>query len=748
MVMLLLAGCLAACKPPLREAETLIQQGDYRRAEQVLKDLIQQGAEASEALPLLAQASFFTQGPEAAISQLQDLHNQHQDERVYRQVVVALTQEFEALDKLVQSGDSAQLEAYLQQKHPDALKERVRWLLASKQNKGFVALAKSDEGLIQQLARWRQAGQDPNRLASLLEDFRDSRLRPAWYQELSAILWQADRQAETLALLSRWNKELPERHPRRASVLLQEAEYALKAGRLAEALQGYKTYLRLFPKHPGGREAIYTVRDKLRPYLRAADHRFLAEQAYERWMYQTAHAEFSQVGATGAADLYRLGSYALEAKLPVPARETFERILKYHRGSREAGLASVGLASLRRQAKAYDDALAQLANIRQAYGSQPEVLAAALWEEGIIHDFRNRDDLRAAAYYRLIEADPGFKEAMSALWYAIWHDYRQGAYSKVIDTLTRHKRFYAKHELRSRFVYWQARAHEELKARDQAMALYRELSELPLMDYYGHRARERLRLLSSGGEDRYATAPYNGYTRERVPNPGYAQAFSQAIAGDKEAFSEVMELHYLKHPGFKRLAPEEEQAIYQVLHAQDQHAQGRHYETITHYRYAAEADDAYLSAAYPLAFFEHVEKEAKANGINPFLVSGQIWQESQYKPDIKSWVGATGLMQIMPATGAGIAQNLEIKSYDLTDPATNIRMGTWYLKSRHEVFDGNPLLAVASYNAGAGPVLRWKEQFGHLPYDALAESIPYPETRGYVKRVFTSYWIYQSLYGK
>ena len=107
-----------------------------------------------------------------------------------------------------------------------------------------------------------------------------------------------------------------------------------------------------------------------------------------------------------------------------------------------------------------------------------------------------------------------------------------------------------------------------------------------------------------------------------------------------------------------------------------------------------------------------------------------------------------GLMQIMPATGEQIANELGLEEYNLTDPADNIKMGTWYLKSRHDVFDGNPLFAVASYNAGAGPVLKWKKQFGNLPYDALAESIPYPETRGYVKRVFTSYWIYQALYGK
>lgn len=200
---------------------------------------------------------------------------------------------------------------------------------------------------------------------------------------------------------------------------------------------------------------------------------------------------------------------------------------------------------------------------------------------------------------------------------------------------------------------------------------------------------------------------------------------------------------------FMEVAEDHPEPVVQVLNGLLMQKQKRYYETVTRYRYLAAKDDTYLPAAFPLAFFDTVEKEAGKYKMNPFLPAGLIWQESQYNPGIKSWVGATGLMQIMPATGAQIAQDLDLgKDYSLTTPADNIKMGVWYLKSRHDVFDGNSLLAVASYNAGAGPVNRWLKDFGHLPLDALAESITYPETRGYVKRVFTSYWIYQHLYGK
>ena len=99
-----------------------------------------------------------------------------------------------------------------------------------------------------------------------------------------------------------------------------------------------------------------------------------------------------------------------------------------------------------------------------------------------------------------------------------------------------------------------------------------------------------------------------------------------------------------------------------------------------------------------------------------------------------------------PATGEQIATALGLKKFDLKDPATNIQMGTWYLNSTHQKFKGNSLLAVASYNAGPGAAERWRKQFPNLPDDALAEAITYPETRDYVKKVFTASWIYQFLY--
>lgn len=740
---------LTACSPPIGEAQKLLKSGQYESAERSLRALINDNKGGPEVESLLGQALFYTQSPEAALDQLAPLYQAHQDNKVYQQVIAHLAQRYAELDQLARNPEPAALNTYLEQKLPRWFAERARWVQAREAGKGFGSLAKSEEPLVKQLVGWRQAGSHPARYQQLLKDFPESRFRPAWYAVLINSALKAKQYSSAINWLTLEIQEIPAGHRRRGALLVQRADALIEEKRLREAWQDLREFLELYPKHPQGRSALYKARDKLKPVLDSADHAFLAEQAYERWMYQTAYAELNNVPAGSAAAIYKLGSYALEAKSYAGAREQFQRLQKAFPGSTEAGLATVGLAAVQRNSRAHGEAMRLLEEVKVAYASKPKVLAAALWEEGILHDFKNRDDLRAAAYQRLLKNDPDHPEAMSALWYAAWYDYRQGRYQDVLEELEHYQQRYADHELESRFLYWRARCYEALKDPESARTLYTRLSERPLMDYYAHRARERLRVLDQGGDDRYATSPYNGFSRERVPSPGYERAFRQALAGDRENLSELMELYHLhQYDDFMPLAPLEADKRYHVLHGLHLQAQGRYYEAVTTYRYAAEDDDAYLPAAFPLAFFDKIEAEAEKNKLNPFLVSGLIWQESQYKPDIKSWVGATGLMQIMPATAAGIAQNLGLKDYKLTDALTNITMGTWYLKTRHDAFDGNSMLAVASYNAGAGPVQRWRRESGHLPYDAQAESITYPETRGYVKHVFTAYWIYQALYGK
>lgn len=155
----------------------------------------------------------------------------------------------------------------------------------------------------------------------------------------------------------------------------------------------------------------------------------------------------------------------------------------------------------------------------------------------------------------------------------------------------------------------------------------------------------------------------------------------------------------------------------------------------------------YWRAVYPFPFEDLIESWSQQRQLNPLLVTALIRQESRFEPAIQSPVGATGLMQVMPATAAWIkAQDAAIGDYNLKDPKDSIRLGTWYLDYTHNEYGNHSLFAVASYNAGPGNVAKWIDQGGYTDADDFVEKIPFSETQGYVRSVFGGYWNYLRLY--
>ena len=145
---------------------------------------------------------------------------------------------------------------------------------------------------------------------------------------------------------------------------------------------------------------------------------------------------------------------------------------------------------------------------------------------------------------------------------------------------------------------------------------------------------------------------------------------------------------------------------------------------------------------HPLRFAAAFRAAATQAGLPMELLLGVAKQESRFTPAVRSPVGATGLMQLMPATAAELAGG-PVPEQVLEDPAGNTSLGARYLAQMLRQWDGDPLLAVASYNAGPGAVAGWvKPQLRSDP-ELWVEAIPYPETRLYVKKVLGNVWSYQ-----
>jgi soluble lytic murein transglycosylase len=158
-------------------------------------------------------------------------------------------------------------------------------------------------------------------------------------------------------------------------------------------------------------------------------------------------------------------------------------------------------------------------------------------------------------------------------------------------------------------------------------------------------------------------------------------------------------------------------------------------------------DPRSYAQTYPLFFAAPLRQWSKDRGLNPLFVASLIRQESRFETTIRSRSNAVGLMQLLPSTAKYIADKVkESAPYDLDKPDDNLRLGTAYLRYTHQKWDGDTLLATASYNAGPGNVARWVKQIPMTDLETFIEQIPFRETRSYVINIYENYWNYLQLY--
>ena len=153
---------------------------------------------------------------------------------------------------------------------------------------------------------------------------------------------------------------------------------------------------------------------------------------------------------------------------------------------------------------------------------------------------------------------------------------------------------------------------------------------------------------------------------------------------------------------------------------------------------------------FPTPYQKIIKKESSVKNISPFLMFSLIRQESRFKKKISSSAGAIGLMQLMPSTARSVARKIKLKSINkksLTIPSINVKLGSEYLKILFSQFNESSLLTVASYNAGPSRSKKWKKSLiKEVSGAAFTESIPFDETRDYVKSVLSGTVMYSRLY--
>jgi soluble lytic murein transglycosylase len=161
-------------------------------------------------------------------------------------------------------------------------------------------------------------------------------------------------------------------------------------------------------------------------------------------------------------------------------------------------------------------------------------------------------------------------------------------------------------------------------------------------------------------------------------------------------------------------------------------------------------DPRLLRAIFPWPNRSAVEAEASEFGLDPLLLVAVVRQESVFDPEALSPAGARGLAQLLPSTAAFTARGLDV-TFDpewITVPDLNLHLGAAHLAELLRRFGGRVEPAVAAYNAGALPVLRWLGRLGADDPDRFIELIPYQESRGYVRSVLRNRELYRALYAR
>jgi soluble lytic murein transglycosylase len=153
--------------------------------------------------------------------------------------------------------------------------------------------------------------------------------------------------------------------------------------------------------------------------------------------------------------------------------------------------------------------------------------------------------------------------------------------------------------------------------------------------------------------------------------------------------------------------------------------------------------------AFPLPYRAELERFAKVNGLDPFLVAALIRQESEFNPKAVSRANARGLTQILPGTGRELSRKLKVKRYataSLFVPAVNLQLGTFYLKSIVDNLGGRWEAALAAYNAGPSRAKAWSSWGEFREPAEFIETVPFAETRNYIQTVLRNADTYRRIY--
>ena len=338
---------------------------------------------------------------------------------------------------------------------------------------------------------------------------------------------------------------------------------------------------------------------------------------------------------------------------------------------------------------------------------------------------------RVSASYKATDLDAvAYQEAIQYYW--------KGRYSQSTRAFKKFLDDYPKSSLKPRALYWWGRGLERQGDRVEAGKVYESLQQSFGLSFHGLLSSIRIQrgvdevasaLIPLGAENDPALTVLEGVSLKRAVDLIRAHALTLAAQELKELKPrENLSTAFLLYLVLLQSRVGNSLQAFQGISELIQRAAPEVYSSFV------------IRRIFPTPYLDPIETFAAQMGLDPLLILSLIKQESSFDAQATSWVGAMGLMQLMP--GTAVETDPKVILSTLRKPQENIRVGTLYLKKLLDRYAGNVILALAAYNAGPAAVDRWLKNSPHQDLEEFIEYIPYKETRDYVSSIIRNYFWY------
>jgi tRNA dimethylallyltransferase len=386
---------------------------------------------------------------------------------------------------------------------------------------------------------------------------------------------------------------------------------------------------------------------------------------------------------------------------------------------------------------------------------------------GRIHEGNKHYTQALKQYNRLVSKFGNAEYAQWGAWRIGWVHYLRGHYQKAHDQFKENARHYSAGDFIEHNLFWQGKSLEKMGKKNSAQKIYMEVTQNYPYTFYGIRTGEKLKQDSIVNPIEkkipYAikkialkeTENKSDFRLDRALTLDEKFHYSRAVEMIGLGFYEYAkwEIFHLEKSVRKNLAGVMWLAnLYSRAKAYTQSVRLLH----LYRNYQTKKGEKNLSAQFwkyffPLAHANTIQKISQGYNVDPYFVKGLIRQESLFEAEALSGAGARGLMQIMPETGKQLYSSDQYEiPFDkelLFEPDLNIQLGIKYLSQLNKRFGNNGIHILISYNAGPHVLQKWLKRFRAIDDpDVFIESIPYPETRRYVKHVLRNHGVYKLLY--